>query len=631
MSKARPSKKRNKYGLGEMPASWTWFAGGPLKGCVLARERHRIITWDDSNTIFQLDLGGDLLGQRRFDKEIAGVAISDVGDAIVVASRNGRTWWLDRELEDCFETQFPFDILGVALDPFGYFGVVSGSGGQMAVLGRDGKKLSQFETRPPLKFLTFVSKEGQILGCAPHGLLGLYDLVGRVYWEQRPFSNTGGLAVDGAGSVILQACFGHGLIRFGDDGEKEGTYRTEASPSLVAMDFHGRKILCTTLEQTLVELTYEGTIVNTKALADLATGLAMDALGRYAVIAFQNGELRYFALDAFFQGDVDEESNTGVSKPTCEIKLTDSVEESQSAVLLTQPDGQVLAYTNRRTVRVYDPTGSLVHETPSLSGIGRTLWNARHWYAASTDVNLLAYDPTDHLSVKSTLPLYEVSHVEPLSTFGEFILIQSCEYVSRVILPDSEVWRMQLDHRMESSASQPNGTFAVTLEDKSLRIFDGDGQKAGRFQSKPAEALLVTPVSEGWITLGRKSRVVRGHELDGRLLWSFEVPWATWNLLTVGDRVVIVGVDGSSMLVNNRGDVLGENGEPRKGARYFADSEGAIFRVYSVNNTMVTSNFSGKPIRRWTADGIIHAFDASEKGCWLVAGKKLVFYSWTGS
>ena len=103
--------------------------------------------------------------------------------------------------------------------------------------------------------------------------------------------------------------------------------------------------------------------------------------------------------------------------------------------------------------------------------MGRALWSNGRWLIASTDINLTAYDPEDNDSVKCTLPLYEISHLELLDSFGEFILIQSCEFVTRVKLPEDELYRERLDYKVESTAAQPDGTIALTLDDHTLRVF----------------------------------------------------------------------------------------------------------------------------------------------------------------
>jgi hypothetical protein len=632
MATAKKTKTVDRNALGSAPTSWNWFAGGPLRGCKLMREKQRVIAWDDGNTIYLFDAFGDLIADARLEKEIIEVAASDDGDAIVAVSRNGDLWWYDKELNPSFRVQNAFDALGIAVDPHACYAAVAGVGGQVVVYGRDGRKYHAFETRPAVKRLAFTT-EGQIIGCSDHGLLGMYDLQGRIYWESKPWSNVGGMAVDGRGEAILLACFGHGLIRFSGEGVKEGAYRMDCSPSLVAIDYFGRKIICASLEQTLVELTFDGTITGTRSLPDEPVAVSMDALGRYAVVAMKQGELRFFTLDSFFRskGGENETAATDAStkEPAWSIRVGESTEDVDAVVLEPVPaegSGAVAVYTRKKVVTILDAEGQPKHQTEAVSGVGRSLWANDRWMIASSDGNLTAYDPADNTSVRCTLPMYEISHVELLDEFGSFILVQSCEYVTRVKLPEDEVYRERLDDRMESTACHPDGTLAVTLEDHSLRIFDPKWKKVGKYKAAPSESLLVARTSDGWATLGRDSRTLRGHERNGRLLWSQEIPWACWNIRNVGGQLVVTGVQGESLLLDEDGSPVAENREPRKEAKYFALADGKIGRVYVVHETIVVSRFGGKVLHRFPCDDRIGPFTANAVGVWACVGKQLCHF-----
>jgi len=631
MAPPRKTKDVDRTSLGSAPTSWTWFAGGPLRGCLIMREKQRIIAWDDSNALFLFDLAGDLVADGRVDKEVVAVAAGDDGGAVVAVSRFGDLWWFDGSLNPCFHVQSPFDHLAVAVDSHSGYAVVSGTGGQVLVYGRDGRKYHSFETRPALKWLTFTS-EGQIIGAADHGLLGMYDLQGRIYWESKPWSNVGGLAIDGRGEAILLACYGHGLLRFNGEGVKEGRYRLEGSPALTAIDFFGRRIICATLEQTLIELTFDGSVRGSKSLPEAPAGIALDALGRFAVVAMKQGELRYFALDAFFRGG--EERKEGAesptsTEPTWSVRIAENVEDIDAVVLEPVPGkgiGDIAAYTRRRTVAIIGADGTKKHETEPLSGVGRALWSNGRWLIASTDINLTAYDPEDNDSVKCTLPLYEISHLELLDSFGEFILIQSCEFVTRVKLPEDELYRERLDYKVESTAAQPDGTIALTLDDHTLRVFSPRWKKVGRYKASPAEPLLAARLQEGWATLGRDSRTLRGHEIDGKLLWSQEIPWSPWSLRSIGNYLLVTGVEGESLLIDNDGSPVAENREPRRDAKYVVLPDDKIGRVYVVHQTLVVSRFGGRVLHRYSCEERIGPFTASSTGVWACVGKQLCHF-----
>src|SRR5688572_4035542 len=98
MATAKKTKDVDRNALGSAPTTWTWFAGGPLRGCRLMREKQRVVAWDDGNSIYLFDAFGDLISDARVDKEIVGLSAGDDGDSIVAVSRSGDLYWFDKEL-----------------------------------------------------------------------------------------------------------------------------------------------------------------------------------------------------------------------------------------------------------------------------------------------------------------------------------------------------------------------------------------------------------------------------------------------------------------------------------------------------------------------------------------------------
>lgn len=633
--------------LGSLPGAWSWYGNGPLKGCGLLRERQWIYAWDDANTIYLLDLEGKLIAQRQAPKELVALAADDVGESLLAASRMGQIWWLDANLRPRWELEIPFTPLGVAVEAHGNYAVISSQQGENVIVALGGAKVAQYQTTRPLKFLAFVPTDGTIVGSADQGLIACHDLSGKVLWSTTDWSAVGGMAVDGAGANVLLACFGHGIVRIDAGGKKEGTYRLEHSPALVAVDFDGSELLVASLERTIAHMTFEGTVKASRFLEEKPVGLAFDPLGRYGVLAFGDGELRFFRVAEFFQGPVSANSldsgaalpstrGLGAQTPAWTLRLAQNTEEVDSATLEWIPGTpRVAVYTNRRVVRVVDDRGEVCHETADLPGLGRVLTRGPGWLAAYNDRRLVAYDPAANSSVVCSLPTSEISHVELFRAPGDALLIEACEYVARVRLPEELVWKKRFDYKVVAAAAlvtdRPgravgDGWAALVLDDHNLIVLDQAGEQVGKYRARPAESLNVVALDDGWATAARDSSVVRGHLPDGVLAWTTPLPWPPWSLRRVGGFILVTSAEGYSILLTAQGELAKENREPREGAIYFERANGKIARVFRTGQTVLATTFGGKLLWRHTDEHRLGPYLAGPAGLWLFVGKELVFF-----
>lgn len=632
-NEVHPSRARE-----NLPDGWSWYSNGRLRGCGLLRERQWVYAWDDSRSIYLLDLQGDLIAHRRAPKEIMDVAADEIGDRLVAISRTGDIWWLDRELEPQVEIRVPFDPLSTAVDPFGQYAVVTSQDGKNIICTCTGKKGAEFHTSRPLKHLRFVPQSGQIVAAAEHGLVTSIDYRGQVLWQTSLWSNVGSMAVDGTGSVILLACFGHGLVRFNLSGNREGIYRYDHSPSQVVVDFEGSRIIAASLEQYVTELTYEGTLKASRYLDDKPVALALDALGRYAILGLDNGEIRFVTFPDFFslggmsarQGDSSSELKVkGMTppEPAWEVRAAGSPEEAASAVMEPLADGKKLAlFTRRQTLRIFDEQGEKYFESAGVTGIGRFLRIAPKWMVAGTDQALVAYDPELNQAIQCHLPLTEVSHLQLYDALGDCLLIQSREFASRFQFPDREIWRRQIEWKVEAAAVMGDGLTAMTLDDGNMLVIDGKGKTVGQYRPKPKEALTVLSLGKSWVTTARQAKVLRGHDIDGRVLWTLPLPWTPWTSRKLGDFIVVSNADGHSLLVREDGSIASESQDARDNASYFLTKKGAVARVFCVGESLIVNSFEGRLLWRYTADRSLGPFVASAAGVWVFIGRMLTFF-----
>lgn len=631
---ARRAAPRPKPVPAALPSGWSWFANGPLRGAGLLRERQWIYAWDDGNTIYLLNLQGELVAQKRAPESLVALAGADNGEALVALSRAGRLWWLSTELEVRRELQVPSGAAGLAVDPHGEYAAVGCDLGRNFLCDANGKKIADFFTPRPARYFAFVPLDGTVVSASEDGELFCHDFAGGQVWQARQPSNVGGLALDGAGEVVLLACFGHGLVRFGAGGKREGTYRFDQSPALVAVDFEGSRIVTASLEGRLTELSYSGTIRAERAIQERPAALAIDALGRYLVLAFPQGELRYLSVEEAFSDSATPLARAGSGSeiaqavPAWEVRATDREEETRSAILAPVPGTRHVAlFSDRKTLRILDERGELTHESVPLQGVGRTVVASDRWLAAATDRTLLGYDPESNRSIRASISAIEVSNLELFAEFGDLMVIESCEYLTRLRLPEEVVWKKRLAYQVHSAAVRPSGEVALVLDDQNLIVLGPQGERIGKFRARPSEPLSVVAARDGWATAAREATALRGHEVDGRLLWATSLPFRPWTVRRLGDLFLATSEEGKSALVSPDGELIAENSEPRAGSRYFVRADGKVARVFVSGSSVLATTFSGRLWWRHEDEHRIGEFAASEAGLWVFLGKMLTFFA----
>jgi hypothetical protein len=598
------------------------------------RERQWVYAWDDTNSIYLLDLRGTPIAERRCPREVVAVAGADTGEAVVAVSRFGQLWWLDANLEPQVEVEFPFDPLAVAIDAHGQYALVSSQQGNNVVCSCGGSKVGQFETNRPIRHAAFIPSIGSIVGAAEHGLVACYDTQGRHEWTTTFWSNVGALAVDGEGQTVLLACFSHGLVRLDCNGVKEGVYRFEHSPGLVAVDFQADNIITVSLDGFVTLLNYDGVIRAERPLLERPVGLALDALARYGVLAYSSGELTFFRLGEFFleaetasaMAPVATDARSAEPRPRWQVRISESRDEIASAVMHPVPKTDRLAlYTNRRTLRILDERGQVGHESKGLPGVGRVLRANDKWLTAASDSAIAAYDPDGNDSVLCTLPLHEVSHLHLYPTFGDSLVIEAREFVCRFMFPDARRWQFRAETKIESAAVLPDGSLALTFDDRNLVVYDGQGQPLGKFRAKKPEPLLVVDSPDGWVTIGLESQTVRGHEPNGNWIWAVRLPWTPWNGYRLGDLILATGAEGHCAVFDGHGTVLAQSSEARPNARYFVWSDGSVARIFHVEQTLLVTSVEGKLLWRFVAEQPIGCYEAGPAGVWTFLGRTLAY------
>lgn len=622
------------------PSAWSWFSNSPLVGCGLQRESLRIHAWDDAHAVYLLDIHGRLLTQRRSPKPLFAVAAADTGKRIAALGKQGQVWWLDEQLRPMAEVLTNLEPLALAVDPHGDYAAVAGSGSRLFVVSWTGEILADVVVSQTMNHLAFVPATGRILGAAEQGMIASHDLRGNLIWKETMFSTVGGMAVDGSGDAILLACYGHGVLRFDSTGRREGTYQVERSPHVVAIDFDAAHILAGAIDGHVVALNFEGQVLADRSVGDKPVSLSMDALGRFVVLGFPTGEVRLASWDelsstpspARVDSKVAEENLSSQVTPTVvgaawTVPIAKDWQEAASAVIEPIPNtGDVGVFSSQRSLRIFDANGSLCHESDRLEGTGRTLWPARDWLIAATDRRILAYDRPRNQSIQATRSVYEVSHIAPLGQFGEMLVVESCDQITRLRLPDEALWKQRLPVRLAQFAAHADGRSAMVLEDRQLAVFDSAGKLAGRFRSPRQASMLLVDRSGGWITASLDECLLRGHDEVGREQWSQPLPWDPWSLRRFGKLIVVTSANGRSLLANDSGRILETSEEAREGAVYLLLADGRPARMYLAGQTFLVTSFDGRLLWRRAVEGPIGAIAANSLGLWVMVDRWLTHF-----
>jgi hypothetical protein len=607
----------------------------------LERESLSIVAWDDAHHLYRIDFQGRPTAEHRLEEDIRTVAVSDTGEHTFVFAPGPSLLILAQDGSQRARLAIPFEPTALAVDPFGDYIALASSDAQLVVMNRRGKTLGRTVAPQSYKHLAFVPASGQIVAAAEQGVVAGHNIKGNLLWKETMYSTIGGMAVDHAGQTVALAAFGYGITRFNADGKREGTYQIGRSPHLVAVDFDGSKLVASSVDGYVIALNYDGHMLGEKALAERAQSLAIDPLGRFVVLGFPSGEIRFFDWNHLGQTptETSTDANTLAERPSSTppapnaawtLTIVGTEDEARSTVLQPLADSDLVAIsTPRRTIRIIDRQGQEIHESVRLEGTGRILTASPGGLFAATDRRLLHYSVDTRSSSLLPIDAFDISHLLALPTPGEAILVESCDTVSRIALPGQVVWKERLPVRTAGIAVDRESRIALVMEDHQLLILNDQGKKQGRFRATRPMPLLVASLPNGWVTASIGEQTLRYHDPDGRARSSIPLPWDPWTLLTFDSSVVITRADGQSLLVDSADGGIQSNNQPREGAIYFAISspeKTTVCRAFTANPSFAVTDFAGKLLCKHRSLETIHSLTAGPAAVWVLAGRSLSMY-----
>ncbi|WP_417847940.1 hypothetical protein [Thalassoglobus sp.] len=274
-------------GLGPQ-VKWSVGTDGALTALAYARESGDLFITDESNTITRIDRLGKIATLNRVHDSIFALAWSDDGRYGAAIAGEDNIVRFDRELKTVHSINLPDIGLGIAISPFGHHVAVSMSNGRNVFFNERKRRIAQFETIRPLSFLQFCASEPLVFGAAEHGLICCHNLSGAEIWQEKNWSNVGGIQITGDGDLVYLASFGHGIEAYDGDGASIGSYVLDGTVNHIAVSYEPQRLLAGTVERNLIWLDADGELLWATTVEDEIVDLICDPLGEWAIVGFQS-------------------------------------------------------------------------------------------------------------------------------------------------------------------------------------------------------------------------------------------------------------------------------------------------------------------------------------------------------
>ncbi|MDP1796644.1 MAG: hypothetical protein Q8K78_04150 [Planctomycetaceae bacterium] len=277
---------------GERPVlRWSFSTDARLTDMRYARETGEVLAADESGGLYLLDRRGQVAALTRTGHQFRFVAFADTGTAGAVIVDERQVAWLDRHLQFVWKRSLPDDAIGLAMDPYGTHVIIALASGHNVIYNTDKKKLLEFESLRPLRYLQWTAATTGLLAAADYGFFARYTLQGDLDWSERLWSTVSDLAVTGDGEMVVLAGLAHGVQVYDAQGASQGSFVLDGTASLVAASYNRRRIAAATLERHITLLDTEGTMRWLVQPPDDVIRLQIGPLGDDVVIGFADGRI----------------------------------------------------------------------------------------------------------------------------------------------------------------------------------------------------------------------------------------------------------------------------------------------------------------------------------------------------
>lgn len=274
-------------GLGPQ-VKWAIGTDGALTTLAFARESGDLFMADESGTISKIDRHGQIVMLNHIHDAIFALSWSDDGRFGAAIAGDDIVHRFDRDLKTVHSINLPDVGLAVAISPFGHHLAVAMSNGRNVFYNERKRRIARFETIRPLAFLKFCPSEPVVFGVAEHGLICCHNLSGAEIWQEKNWSNVGGIQITGDGDLVYLASFGHGVEAFDGDGASIGSYILDGTVNRIAVSYEPQRLIASTVEGKLIWLDADGELLWSTTVDDKIVDLVCDPLGEWAIVGFQN-------------------------------------------------------------------------------------------------------------------------------------------------------------------------------------------------------------------------------------------------------------------------------------------------------------------------------------------------------
>lgn len=635
--------------------NWKIVTDAPLGGLSLAREAGKVLAWDDSGSIYLMTSGGESIARKRAPGAILSAAISDDGSLVAALVEGRRLLFLNKSLEPEHERNTIQEAEIVAVDALGDHIAVASRMRFVQLYTRFGQAAGRADLLQPAVHLLFSASQPVLLAAGDFGQMTALALLPRPegklavepLWKEALLASIGGLAITGDMGMILAACHTHGIQRLDQSGKSEGSYHVGGSVVRAVPDFSGRRIVAATGEGELLVLNRGGNVRWKSTLPRPAAALVVDALGRYFIFGTAEGEIERIDLEPKPAGEGAsaqpaparagksraEHASTGLSGPVWRVPIAASDDDAATMVLAVLDDPPCIGIAGRdNRLRIFFLNGQAAGSAPEILGAGRFLRTEPGCIAIGTDRGIALYDARSGQGKRVDLNLLEVTHLElGLDHFGLGI-VQERDRLGRATPSGRWIWKKELHSPVEDAAIGPGGVFAVSTDDGRVHIFDAAGEPMGGYQSAPAEPLgliaapLDSPAGVVWLTLARGVQILRGHSLEGKVLWESPVPWESWKPMRLGPYAVVSAPDGNLVAYDGTGTAKVRAGALAQPHKVGMTASGALVRVQTRENQCICTDAGGQVLWRTISDALIGPFEVGALGVAVMAGRDLAWF-----
>lgn len=271
--------------------AWAFNTDAELSSLTMARESSELFAVDESGGLYRIGQAGQIKSLSRGLKQARLLRWSDSGEVGVAVCASNEFCVLDETLKVIWTADSPTEILTATIDPYGHNIVLALNNGDNVVLNVDRKKLHQFSTPRPLRFLEYCVDRERFCGAAEYGHLSMHRFSGAEIWSEKIWATVGDLSITEGTKSIYLAGFAHGVQCFDQHGNTSTAFVIEGTPAKLSASYFGERLVVATVERHLYWLDADGALLWAAETPEEIVSLICDPLGEWLVVGFVSGRI----------------------------------------------------------------------------------------------------------------------------------------------------------------------------------------------------------------------------------------------------------------------------------------------------------------------------------------------------